>query len=180
MVHPEFTPGAPDEVDLALLRFAEPLRFPRPIPLQTVPDEQGKTVTLVGWGYFGLGTTGRQYDDGRFRLAENRIEQVGSRFIIRFDDPREDQSDVTRLEGMPGLGDSGGPALLPTTDFWTVAGVAVGEIVDSGFTEETQGRYGALAVYERISEHLDWIQLTMATHGSGPATEPEVSGERND
>jgi secreted trypsin-like serine protease len=164
VIHPAYRPGAPDEVDLALLRFSTPLELPRPIPLHTGPDEAGRVVTLLGWGFFGIGTTGRQYDDGRFRMARNLIESAEQRLVIHFDDPREAGTQALDLEGMPGLGDSGGPALLAGANGGSLVGVAVGEVMGEDFSEETQGRYGSVAVYERISSHLDWIRQTMSAH----------------
>ena len=160
-MHPDYVPDSPEEVDLALLRFSQPLALPRPVALNSRQDEEGKIVSLLGWGYSGLGTTGREFSDGNLRLAQNRIESIGRRLFIRFDDPRQLGSDVLDLEGMPGLGDSGGPALMREGDEWRLAGVAVGEVMGEDFQEETQGRYGSVAVYERVSRHLDWIRRTI-------------------
>ncbi|MEX2130632.1 MAG: trypsin-like serine protease, partial [Pseudohongiellaceae bacterium] len=71
VVHPNsgsgnFHPQTSNEVDLALLRFEQPMDFPRPVPLYEGTQELNQIVTLLGWGFYGLGTTGRQYDDGRF------------------------------------------------------------------------------------------------------------------
>ncbi|MCB1671268.1 MAG: trypsin-like serine protease [Gammaproteobacteria bacterium] len=162
VLHPRYQPDSPAEVDLALLQFAEPLDYPGPIALNVDPGESGRTVSLLGWGFFGIGTTGRQYDDGLFRMAHNRIELADRRLLIRFDDPRDPESGALDLEGMPGLGDSGGPALLRQDDRWLLAGIAVGEIMGASFSEETQGSYGAIAVYERVSRHLEWIRRTIS------------------
>ena len=59
---------------------------------------------------------------------------------------------------MLGLGDSGGPALVETAAGVRLAGVAVGQLVNVIYDEETQGRYGAIAIYERVSSHLQWIE----------------------
>jgi secreted trypsin-like serine protease len=163
VVHPEFNPGASNEVDMALLRFAAPLAVPRPISLSDYESQQGDIVTLLGWGYFGLGTTGRQRSDGVFRRAQNRLTVAGSRLEIRFDDPRISAADVLDLEGMPSLGDSGGPALHSTEAGYALAGIAIGEVMQAGFTEETQGNYGSIAVYEHIYHHLEWIAEIIGT-----------------
>ena len=96
------------------MRFQNPANVPRPIPLQMDEDELGAEISLVGWGFFGLGTTGRQYDDGTLRRARNRITLANRHLRIVFDDPRELSGQAVDLEGLPGLGDSGGPALLET------------------------------------------------------------------
>ncbi len=156
--HPAYDQTSPDDVDLALLRFREPSAIPRPVPLQVDRDELGQEITLIGWGYFGLGTLGRQYNDGRMRRATNRITVADRYLRFRFDDPRQSNSDALSLEGSPGLGDSGGPALIQADTSMQLAGVAVGQIKGEDFSEETQGKYGAVAIYERISTHLSWIE----------------------
>lgn len=162
VIHPAYANAGDGEVDLALLRFTVPVDSPIPIPLYDRPDEHGQVAHILGWGYFGLGTTGREYADGQFRMAQNRLEVLGNRLQMRFDDPRAPGNQVLELEGMPGLGDSGGPALVRTAEGWALAGVAVGELMGMDFSEETQGIYGSVAIYERISSQQDWIEATMA------------------
>jgi len=152
------------EVDMALLRLAQPVVMPRPLPLYRAVDEQDRVATLLGWGYFGIGTTGIQHDDGRFRMARNVVTVAAQRLRFMFDDPRLPDSAAVDLEGIPGLGDSGGPALLETAAGWQIAGVAVGEVASRAggetFPEESpaQGLYGAVGIYERVSAHIDWIE----------------------
>ena len=162
VIHPDYDQSSELDVDLALLRFRESANMPRPIELQSDEDEIGAEISLVGWGFFGLGTTGRQYDDGTLRRARNRITDANRRLRIVFDDPRERPNEVVDLEGLPSLGDSGGPALLETVAGYRLAGVAVGEIEGSDFSEETQGKYGSVAIYERVSQHLDWIETVIS------------------
>jgi secreted trypsin-like serine protease len=163
IVHPDYDVNSASDVDLALVRFSLPATIPRPMPLQTDENELGQVVSLIGWGYFGLGTTGRQYDDGRFRRAQNRIVRADNRLRVQFDDPRRDATLTLQLEGMPGLGDSGGPALLETPTGQRLTGIAVGEVVGVDFSEETQGKYGSVAVYERVSQHIDWIETVIGS-----------------
>lgn len=165
-MHPAYAyrydaPNGEQEVDLAMLRFAQPLPMPVPIDLYREQDELDRVATLLGWGYFGIGTTGIQRDDGRFRQARNLVSVAESRLRFDFDDPRLPHSRAVDLEGLPGLGDSGGPALLETADGWRIAGVAVGEISPEP-DSRTQGLYGAVGVYERVSAHLDWIESITA------------------
>ena len=157
VVHPDYDVNLTASTDLALLRFTESSAAPV-IALQTEPAELGQVATLVGWGFFGWGTTGREYSDGRIRMATNRITTAGERLEMRFDDPRLLDSNALPMEGTPGLWDSGGPSLLGERGAYRLAGVAVGELEGERFSEETQGRYGAIAVYERVSLHLDWIE----------------------
>lgn len=172
VMHPDYRyrddPEHPQkEVDLALLRLAAPVTVPLPVPLYREQDEQGQVVTLLGWGYFGIGTTGIQYDDGRFRRADNRVSTAGYRLRFIFDDPRLPGSAAVDLEGMPGLGDSGGPALLLGDNGWALAGIAVGEISFEA-PYGLQGLYGSTSVYERVSSHLDWIDSVVSDASSSP------------
>lgn len=107
-------------------------------------------------------------NDGQFRRARNTVTQAGNRLHFRFDDPVTPDSDALPLEGLPGIGDSGGPALLLHEGRWHLAGVAVGELArqaDDG-TELRQGLYGAVVLYERLSRHQQWIDaVTGASAG---------------
>ena len=161
--HPNYQPGATDDVDLALLRFRSPLPFPRPVPLNSETNELNQVVTIIGWGYFGVGTLGRQYDDGRMRLATNRISRAERYLRFIFDDPRDRGAESLPTEGTLGLGDSGGPALLSTRGGPRLAGIAVGQITGPDYEEETQGRYGSIAVYERLSSHIKWIETVVGS-----------------
>lgn len=162
ITHADYDPGSPGDVDLALLRFRESAARPVPMPVNLEPFEQHQVVNLLGWGYFGRGTFGREYDDGRLRRAENRIVSADRRLRLRFDDPRLD-TDTLPLEGTLGLGDSGGPALLETAAGWILAGIAVGEVEGADFSEETQGQYGAIAIYERMSRHIQWLETIIGS-----------------
>ncbi len=163
VMHPAYTEylhsGQGQDVDLALLRLSEPLAYPEPVSLYRDRHEQDQVVTLMGWGYFGIGTRGIQLDDGRFRLARNTIHTADERLRFTFDDPRLPGSPALDLEGLPGLGDSGGPALLRSQDAWQLAGVAVGELYREN---ERPGMYGAVGIYERISLHLEWIEAVIS------------------
>lgn len=159
--HPLYDQRAANDVDLALLHFSEPLPFPRPMALAANEVSPGGLVQLLGWGFTGQGLSGRDRDDGRFRQASNRVTEVGGRFRVTFDDPRKTGEAPEALEGMPGLGDSGGPALVRVGASWALAGVVVGEVMGPGFSEETQGQYGAVAVFENLARHRDWIARTV-------------------
>ena len=163
IIHPEFDIENAADVDLALLRFKQASTTPRAMPLHLQESAPDSIVTLLGWGYFGLGTTGRQYNDGSLRLARNRITDVDRRFKIRFDDPRDRASQALPLEGVPSLGDSGGPALLENEDGLFLIGITVGEVTVNGFSEETQGEYGAIAIYEIVVLQLDWIETVIGS-----------------
>lgn len=163
IIHPQFDLEDASDVDLALLRFRHASALPRAMPIRLQELEVDSIVSLLGWGYFGLGTIGRQYNDGSLRLAKNRITDLGPRFRIRFDDPRDSGSQALPLEGMPSLGDSGGPALFDSGAGMFLVGITVGEVESEDFSEETQGKYGAVAVYERVAMHIDWIETVIGS-----------------
>ena len=164
VIHPEYqfrddATRAAVEVDLALLHLNRPLERPQPLGLYRAADELNRVAMFLGWGYFGIGTIGIQHDDGRFRMARNVVTAAAQRLRFNFDDPRVPGSAAVELEGLPGLGDSGGPALLETAEGWRIAGVAVGEVgaAQGVGTSSTQGLYGAVGIYERLSMHQPWI-----------------------
>ena len=163
IIHPEFDLENANDVDLALLRFKQASSTPRAMPLYLQELELDSIVTLLGWGYFGLGTTGRQYSDGSLRLAMNRIIGVDRRLRIRFDDPRNSVSQALPLEGMPSLGDSGSPALLENEKGLFLVGITIGELTADDFSEETQGKYGAIAIYESVIIQLGWIETVIGS-----------------
>ena len=158
VVHPLYDLTSSTDVDLALLHFEEPLAFPRPILLADGEVAVGQLIYLLGWGYTGQGLSGRDRDDGKFRRASNRLTQVDNRLSIFFDDPRVNRGASEKLEGMPSLGDSGGPALMKTAEGYALGGITVGEVIGAAFNEETQGSYGAVAVFEYLGLHRDWIE----------------------
>ncbi|MEX0619419.1 MAG: trypsin-like serine protease [Pseudohongiellaceae bacterium] len=166
--HPDYQGVGNLEVDLALLRLSVPVDSIQAIPLYVDDDELGKIVTLLGWGYFGIGTTGREFDDGGLRRARNRITVADHRLQFTFDDPRILGTEVLALEGFPGLGDSGGPAFIESEGTLSLAGIAVGQVEGLDFNEETQGSYGAVSVYERISIHTSWINRIIRSGHDGP------------
>ena len=161
--HPDFNKPAGLDVDLALLRISYPRNILNSFAVATeevVPEE---VVSFLGWGYSGIGTTGRNYTDGELRLATNRITSDSvKRLRIRFDDPRVGASEP--LEGMPSLGDSGGPVLINGAKGASLVGVVVGQIKGANFTEERQGDYGSIAVFERIAPYLKWLKEVIETH----------------
>lgn len=162
VVHPEYrsAKGRLLGVDLALIRLDRAVPEVEPALLNREATELGKVVQLFGWGHTGNGSTGRQRNDGHFRRAENRITDAMRWLQFRFDDPREKGGATLALEGVPALGDSGGPALLETPNGMVLLGVALGEL-DLSTAQEPQGArqglYGATEIYERIALHTDWI-----------------------
>jgi len=162
VLHPEYQNGdLLQGVDLALLRLDQPVLNVLPLRLNHVPDEVQQVVSLIGWGYTGTGASGRRVNDGKMRLAHNTVVDAGQWLLFQFDDPRDSHTQALHLEGIPGLGDSGGPAFLHEGEAPLLFGVAVGEMELEGALGP-QGLYGSVEVYERISLHLEWIDTVLA------------------
>ncbi|MDT8399383.1 MAG: trypsin-like serine protease [Pseudomonadales bacterium] len=161
VIHPDYHPNDSMAVDLALIRLDRDVPAIRPVTLYRDSDELNKVVSFLGWGYTGYGTVGRKSNDGHFRRAQNTVFQAGQWLRFRFDDPRRRDQHALQLEGVPGLGDSGGPALLETDTGLFILGVARGEIADPADPQAPEGLYGAIELYERISSHQDWIDQTL-------------------
>jgi secreted trypsin-like serine protease len=160
-LHPQHNTGNQlENVDLALIRLDRDVENVRPIALYRDNNESDQVFSLLGWGFTGIGTRGLSSNDGRFRRALNRAEEADQWLLFRFDDPRINGNQALTLEGVPGLGDSGGPALLETSDGSFLAGIALGEL-EEGESPSAQGLYGTTQVYERISSHLEWIDATI-------------------
>ncbi len=160
VVHPNFrNPQQRLAVDLALIRLDRSVAGVSPLALYQGPDEKDQILSLIGWGYTGEGIHGRASNDGKLRRAENSVMFAGKWLEFMFDDPRATGNQSLPLEGVPGLGDSGGPALLSGPDGPILVGVALGEIDNPAETE--QGRYGAVSLYERVSSHYQWIMQTI-------------------
>lgn len=159
--HPESAmtrPVNPNWTDVAMLRFAKPVRGVKPVALYDRKDEAGRTVILPGWGRLGNGVEALTGEDGRFRIAYNRVDSASALYIDwRFDDPR--QGRAVKLEGISGPGDSGGPALVRKGGGWATLGVSSHQDTLGG----PEGRYGVVERYVRISAVLPWIRREIAS-----------------
>jgi hypothetical protein len=153
-LHPKWKPG--QESDLALVKLQRPVVAVKPVVLYTGRKEVGRIVTFVGRGDFGTGKTGPGGQDGLLRGATNRIEEATRHWIVFAFDPPGRRS--TRLEGISGPGDSGGPALAKIKGTWQILGVSSGGMSPPG---GKAGMYGSREFYVRISSYLGWIQSVM-------------------
>lgn len=146
-LHPDWEPmGAHD---VALLRLEEPVRDTEPVALYAEADEVGQVTIFVGRGDFGTGLTGPTEMDRIRRAATNRIDEIDDDWIYFTFDRGEA---ATKLEGVSGPGDSGGPALVEKDGRLYTLGVSV---FSDG--EDGPGRYGVREIYTRVSTHRDWI-----------------------
>jgi hypothetical protein len=149
-----------DWADLALVHLERPVTRVRPVRLHEAADEEGMVVMLPGWGTTGNGEKGLGKPDGLFRLAQNRVGGAqGGWLFWRFDKPDAEGAAVP-LEGVSGPGDSGGPALIRTRAGLEIVGVSSSQQTGG----KSEGVYGVLEGYVRVSQFAPWIRQVMQEH----------------
>jgi Trypsin len=155
VVHPDWRELGPN--DVALIRLDRAVSGIAPLPLYRGDDEPGRIATLVGHGASGVGTDRVRGDDGRARGATSEVDSVDAHWLyFSFDAP----PGGTELEGAPGAGDSGGPAIILVNGAEMVAGVS-----SAGYDgRDGPGTYGAVDVFTRTSRILAWIDGVMKTN----------------
>jgi hypothetical protein len=158
-VHPEWTEMGPH--DIGLVYLDRPVTGVIPMLLYRDTAEKGVVATLLGHGMAGTGASAERIEDGKARGATSRVDSVDSKWLyFSFDAPPSG----TDLEGAPGAGDSGGPALVKVNGMTFVAGVS-----SAGYDGQSgPGSYGAVDVFTRVSTHADWIDKTIASATATP------------
>ena len=157
--------------DVGLIRLAEPVVGIAPIPLYRGKAERGTVATIIGHGGSGTGASRERAEDGRTRAATSRVDSVTASWLyFSFDAPPRG----TDLEGAPGPGDSGGPAIISAGGRAYVAGVS-----SAGFDgRDGPGSYGAVDVFTRVSTHVAWIDSVMrAPNHAVPVERPNEVGQ---
>src|SRR5690606_7852173 len=108
------------------------------------------------------GRDGLVVDDGKNRGATNTVSETTSyNLVFLFDGP----DTATRLEGISGPGDRGGPAFLDIDGVLYVIGVSSHQR-RNGFKE---GHYGVNEYYARVSTHYSWIREIIDNTKPNPA-----------
>ncbi|PYQ26587.1 MAG: hypothetical protein DMF56_23535 [Acidobacteria bacterium] len=140
--------------DFALVRLEDAVEGITPVAPYSGKNEMGMTVTFVGRGATGDGNSGPSTEDGVLRGATNVVDRVDENVIgFTFDAPPR----ATKLEGISGPGDSGGPAIIEHDGkSWTI-GVSSANASERG----KSCRYDSHEIYARVSSHRDWIEKTM-------------------
>jgi hypothetical protein len=148
--------------DIALLKLTQPVTDVVPVAIYTKSDEPGQIVKIVGKGATGTGAIGhdpRGPNRTDLRRAFNTITSAHGRwFCYVFDKPPS----ALPLEGIPGNGDSGGPALIQVDDQWLLTGVAAWKAVEGDVRTARPGRYGQTACNVRLSHYLEWIESVIS------------------
>jgi hypothetical protein len=149
--------------DIGLVRLTSSVRGITPVRLYRGAAERGTIATLVGHGAGGTGGSRTRVDDGIARGATSRVDSVSRHWLFfSFDAPPHG----TPLEGAPGPGDSGGPAIIAVGDSTYVAGVS-----SAGFDGRNgPGSYGAVDVFARVASYAPWIDSVMSSTPAAIAT----------
>jgi len=188
--HPQFLANGNDinyGFDIALIRLAANVVGIAPIPIYQGTNELGATISMVGYGATGVGSTGVTANPGTLRGGTNTMEefysfddgpsgQVGAAnavLLTDFDAPTSfdatgkfntlGTSATTSLEYQLASGDSGGGAFIQEGGQWYVAGIH--SFVDSqrnwtgkpGDSSLLFG-YGAVSGMTRVSSFQNFIQ----------------------
>ena len=147
-IHPEWVEmGAHD---IALLKLKKAVVGIKPIAIYPNSNELAQIATIVGHGDTRMGNGGAWISDGKLRAATSKIDRADKQWIyLTFDEPPK----ATDLEGAPGRGDSGGPAILFVKNKPYLAGIS------SLGTDGKNGpaTYGAEDSFVRVSAHKTWI-----------------------
>ncbi|ANM30063.1 hypothetical protein ABI59_11495 [Acidobacteria bacterium Mor1] len=152
----------PGDRDLALMRLEKPVAGVEPLAISYDPLAVGTDVWLAGRGDYGDGEKGVVGNDGKFRMATNRVSALGERGIeLRMDAPGED---ATKLEGVSGPGDSGTPALVERGGKLIV--VAIGS---AGMSPKPgkYGQYGSRDLFSPMAPHRAWVEGVIGVSEGG-------------
>ena len=154
--------------DIALIKLSKPVTDVAPVASYRGGDEAGQVIKLIGKGATGTGDIG--HDPGgpnrtELRRAFNKASSAYDRWLCYvFDAPPS----ALPLEGVLRNGDSGGPALLQSSDQWLLAGLGSWKVVQGNVLTARPGRYGQVACNVRMSHYADWMDGVMS--GQAPAT----------
>ena len=163
IVHPAWRELGPH--DIGLIRLDRAVGNLTPVALHRGRAERGVLAMLVGHGGNGRGDSPERAEDGRARAATSRIDSTSTAWLYFSFDAPPGGSD---LEGAPGPGDSGGPAIIVSNGIPAVAGIS-----SAGFDGRSgPGSYGAVDVFTRVSTYAAWIDSVMRAPVSANRASP--------
>jgi hypothetical protein len=188
--HPQFLANGNDinyGFDIALIRLTTNVVGVAPLPIYQGTNELGATISMVGYGATGVGSTGVAANPGTLRGGTNVVDglfsfdngpsgQIGAVngvLLTDFDAPTSFDATgkfntlgtpaTTTLEYHLASGDSGGGAFIQEGGQWYVAGIH--SFVDSqrGWTSKPGDStllfgYGAVSGMTRVSAFQGFIQ----------------------
>ncbi|MFT4810097.1 MAG: hypothetical protein ACI9LX_003455 [Paraglaciecola sp.] len=139
---------------MALIELKRKVKGTNPASLYTNNDELSKKTWFIGIGGSGSGLKGQtvsnRENNGVLKKAENTIiEANGPLLKYRFN------SGVlaSPLEGVSGVGDSGGPTYIQSAKGYKILGISS----RAEAYNPVIGKYGVIEVYTRVSFFADWI-----------------------
>ena len=142
--------------DIAVVELERPVPGTLPIALYRASAERGEAAVLVGHGGMGTGQDRERTEDGLVRGAMSRVDSTDADWLyFSFDAPPSG----LELEGAPGPGDSGGPALLIVRGVPMLAGISSAGFDGAG----GPGTYGAVDVFTRVSTHISFIESVVGS-----------------
>lgn len=161
-----------DGFDIALVRLNQPVTTITPARIYTSFQELGKTITSVGFGQSGTGTTGATTGSGTKRAGDNVVDRLltfpngltGLRWD--FDEPATRVSPNNSgstvpldLEYLIAPGDSGGGSFIFEDDQWWLAGVHSGtyDLYAYPGAADNTSTYGDAALITRVAAYQDFI-----------------------
>jgi len=157
----DYAADGPDGHDIAVLRLESLVPDSiEPYEVYLKGDEEGKNMTIMGWGDTGI-AGGKAYMDRTFRVAQNKVETVEDGMLkYTFDNPSSGTS--RPLEGIAWAGDSGGPLLIKGEDGKDrIAGVnSAGDCCG----------YGSTDAYKRAADHYEWLKAVISDDPGNAST----------
>ena len=179
--HPQWQDGQNGYgYDIALVHLASPVDSIQPSTLYRGSSERHAQVTIAGYGLAGDGMKGfRAAPDYLRRGGHNTADVFGNEFILPLswtnrvilcdlDSPNTDFTNWTgssiplQYEYLSGPGDSGGGWFAEFGDTLQLVGISSGTWVAPFLTSGGTGLYGDVAMATRVSDHVAWIEDTIA------------------
>lgn len=149
-VHPDYNGsmlGTEDANDIAILKLSQSVPGVAPSPIFRGTPQVGDSVTLVGFGGAGKGTSGSDGTYGTKRVGTTPLDYVSETLIAwNFE---------SNTESNTAPGDSGGPAFEKVGGVFYVAGVT------SGGTK-ADASIGDFSFDTRVDAYADWIDSILA------------------
>lgn len=150
--------------DIAIYELNRDVVGIAPSPIFRGTPRVGQSLTLVGYGAGGNGTSGHNGDFGTKRVGTTPIDKVTSK-TIEWNFDNNDESNTAP-------GDSGGPAFLRVNGVYRVAGVT-----SSG--EKTDAGIGDVSYDTRVDTFQSWID-SIIEGGTGGGTTDDHSDRTDD
>lgn len=151
--HKDFKYEEFGEYDIALCKTSENIDLDSYPKLYTNHDEEGKVCSISGYGISGTFLTGCTKFDGKRRAGLNNIDVIHKHILI-CSPSTERCIDITELEFLIGVGDSGGGLFIDSE----LAGINSGVMAAD---KKPDSSYGDEGCHTRISIFADWINNTI-------------------